>query len=93
MKMSKELQAKITDAITTKVFNHPDFETYKSNYEKGKFPRADNVNDLNKRFRWDIFWLVNNATPFGDELDREGLSQAHIDTFLKSVIPAIERKY
>ena len=96
--MSKALQATLRDEITIKILEHNKFPIFRLDYENGNFPRADRVQDLNKRFRWDIFWLINKETPtrpraFRDEIESENLNDDHIDTFLKSVIPLINRNY
>ena len=59
MKMSKGLQATLRDEITIKVLNHLDFPVFRMDYENGNIKNAEKTEDLNKRFRWDIFWLIN----------------------------------
>lgn len=57
-------------------------------YRASQFPRADKVNDLNMRYRWDLFSLAI----------RQGLvipwahgdyNNDHIDTALRRIVPAL----
>jgi len=56
MKMKKEdynvLKSSIEDVLKNM---GPDLL---QEYEKGEFPRADKVKDLNVRFRWDLFHFI-----------------------------------
>ena len=60
-------------------------------YREGRFPRADKVRDLDMRYRWDLYY----AARVSDVLDRwgggdgEGLTDAHIDTALRRIIPPL----
>lgn len=35
----------------------------RAQYLAGDFPRAALVKDLNKRYRWDLYWLVRPSLP------------------------------
>lgn len=60
-------------------------------YENGKFPRADKVKDLQRRFCFDLFSCsVDNE--FISEL-YEYLNDNHIETALRRICPVIKRKY
>ncbi len=55
-------------------------------YREGRFPRADRVKDLNKRFRWDVFY----ASRFDSRpLYAADLHDEHIDTALRAIIPTL----
>ena len=60
-------------------------------YREGRFPRADRVRDLDMRYRWDLYY----AARVSDVLDRwgggddEGLTDAHIDTALRRIVPPL----
>ena len=73
-----------------KLVNDVDTAERRSRYASGDFPNASAVKDLDKRYRWDLFY----ATPqdVRGELVSElyqYLNDAHIDTALKSIVPNI----
>lgn len=49
-------------------------------YLSGDFPQSELVNDLWKRYRWDLYWASGYRFEPGKYLD------AHIDTALRSVV-------
>lgn len=54
-------------------------------YRERRFPRAEEVKDLDKRYRWDLFYAVyGNSLPFF-----ENTSDDHIDTALRRIVPAL----
>jgi len=55
-------------------------------YETGQFVNSDWVKDLNRRFRWDLFW----KTPFWAEERWLDLQDAHIDTALRKVMKGLD---
>lgn len=58
-------------------------------YKAGKFENADKVQDLNKRYRWDLFWLGlrnSNNTNFLTKVLYSYLNDEHIDSALKYVV-------
>jgi hypothetical protein len=63
-------------------------------YRSGKFPRAELVKDLNKRFRWDLFWMVPDRAWASLWTARvyDYCNDDHIDTALRSFIPSLEEK-
>lgn len=61
-------------------------------YETGKFNRSDRVEDLNKRFRWDLFHAAG-LNRFACDVLYEYLDDTHIDTALRNIVPTIERRY
>jgi hypothetical protein len=83
MKITATDFATLADAITPQ-----DTETVRATYRAGDFPRADRVKDLNKRYRWDLLhaaggWRLTTA------LYKAGASDAHIDTALRRIVPAL----
>lgn len=82
MKIKAEHLATIQFAISLK-----DTEQVRQQYRTGNFPRADKVKDLNKRYRWDLFYmtkLVNNREFMGKI--NEYLNDDHLDTALRSIV-------
>lgn len=64
-------------------------------YRTGKFPRAELVKDLNKRYRWDL--LYASRLKIGDGLGIKGdvdlyayLNDNHIDSALRSFVPPLQ---
>ena len=56
-------------------------------YRVGDFPRSDAVKDLDKRYRWDLFWAARGSfrgTPAYNVAAE--LSDAHIDTALRRIV-------
>lgn len=78
----------------------PDFEALKAaitlldtparreTYCNGEFPRADKVNDLNVRYRWDLFWAVGGLRKVLPDVVHD-YKDAHIDTALRRIVPAL----
>lgn len=63
-----------------------DAEEVRNSYRAGEFPRSERVKDLDKRYRWDLFFAVMRRDP---ELNAEVcdyLSNAHIDTALRQIV-------
>lgn len=61
----------------------------RARYLAGDFPRADRVQDLDKRYRWDLFWEKVNI---GHLLPGPTLKDAHIDTALRKVVPPLKER-
>jgi hypothetical protein len=59
----------------------------RARYLAGDFPRAATVKDLNKRYRWDLYWQGDGS----QALARQGgdLLDAHVDTALRAVVPSL----
>ena len=55
-------------------------------YREGRFPRADSVLDLDRRYRWDLFWEAGGYRLLPSD---NGLDSSHIDTGLRRVVPSI----
>lgn len=63
-------------------------------YKEGKFPKAEQVKDLNVRFRYDVYnaFMRRNkelAEEIRKDFKEQELIDAHIDTALKRIIPDI----
>ena len=54
-------------------------------YVKGDFPRADAVQDLDKRYRWDLLWMAADADRAVYDI-LEGYNTDHIDTVLRALV-------
>ena len=61
-------------------------------YATGNYPRAERTKDVNTRYRWDLFHAARSRglIPWDlfDEID--GVNDAHIDTALRGIVPALE---
>lgn len=55
-------------------------------YRAGKFPRADKVKDLDRRYRWDLLYA---SRALADDMCAK-YDAAHIDTALRCIVPALE---
>jgi hypothetical protein len=66
-------------ATAVKAFDTP---TTRQRYRDRDFPRAHLVRDLDKRYRWDLFYAakVYNLVPCEDYTD------AHFDTALRKIV-------
>lgn len=62
-----------------------DTDDRRSAYARGDFPRAELCKDLDKRYRWDLL----HAARFPIVPLYEYLSDAHIDSALRSLVPPI----
>lgn len=62
-----------------------DTEAVRDAYRAGRFPRADRVKDLDKRYRWDLFYAADlwdlTSALYGD-----GVNDTHLDTALRSIV-------
>jgi hypothetical protein len=57
-------------------------------YRARQIPRGDLVQDIDKRFRWDLYWAAARHAPdnAGMPDSRFGYNDAHIDTALRSIV-------
>lgn len=67
-----------------------DTEATRTRYLSGDFPRADRVKNLDMRYRWDLAWA--SGVLMTDTIRDASYKDAHIDTALRSIIPALEAK-
>jgi hypothetical protein len=61
-------------------------------YESGDFIRSEHVKDLQVRFVWDLFYALPNHREYADHFYTY-LHDAHIQTALKKICPAVTRNY
>ena len=80
MKASAEFEGMVRAAIVG-----IDTEQVREEYRQGRFARADKVKDLDRRYRWDLFWAAG-GTRLLAQADQEGLYDSHIDTVLRKVV-------
>lgn len=59
----------------------------RTNYRNGDFPRSASVVDLNRRYRWDLFWLAVDAG-MGYDM-HEPYTNDQFDSALKRIVPDI----
>ena len=85
MKMTKEHFTALQDLIDENFLTSEIVERY----ETGNFPRSSRVKDINKRFRWDLFWSVRLEW----KVEAGTYFDNHIDTALKKIVPTIVRRY
>ncbi len=85
MKMKQKHFDHIKESIDRLLTKHDKVKLITA-YETGQFPRSDKVKDLNKRFRWDLFYACEfKSLSYLDNL--------HIDTALRKICPKIEKRY
>lgn len=80
MNVSPEHYARLHAAITP--LDIPNRRDY---YRAGRFARAELVKDVDRRYRWDLLWASGAAAVLYDA----GYNDAHIDTALRSIVPAL----
>ena len=78
MKMPKE-QFDVLRAAIEPLNNAANRESYRT----GNYPRAHLTNDVDKRYRWDLFWAVKFKA------DWSNLDDSHIDTALRQIVPPL----
>jgi len=62
-----------------------DTEERRAKYRRRDFPLADRVQDVYKRYRWDLLWLSKvDISRMYDYLD-----DSNIDTALKRIVPSL----
>ena len=62
-----------------------DNEETREAYRGGHFPRSEKVQDINKRYRWDLLWASGAREVVYAIYDRGG-HDAHIDTALRKIV-------
>ena len=86
MKLRNHLSA-LADAVAPL-----DTPERRARYLAGDFPRADAVQDLSKRYRWDLYYASGYNRTFWSCDDEDHPADAHIDTILRRVVPALSRE-
>jgi hypothetical protein len=76
MKLSADIRQQLAERIS-----QYDSEQTRNRYRTGQFPRADRVQDVNRRYRWDLFYAAK-----GYELMPDDIVNAHIDTALRRIV-------
>ena len=72
-----------------------DTDERRARYRNREFPRAALVQDLNKRYRWDLLLFATSTQHWPEPTLRistlydAGYADRHIDTALKAVVPAL----
>jgi hypothetical protein len=63
----------------------------RARYIARDIPRADLVQDIDKRYRWDLFHAADpRSVLLATFYDRGGYHDAHIDTALRAVVPPLD---
>lgn len=78
MKMSTEHFSALQQAIA-----QLDNEVLRDCYRKRRIARADQVKDIDTRYRWDLFWAAKGYQIFGHD---HGYQTSHIDTALRRIV-------
>ena len=87
MKMQKRHLDELSKAINKLLEENPSLP---DQYLRGEFPRAAQVVDLQMRFSWDLFFMVQpTLSCLSDPLFRN-LNDNHITTALKKIIPLLQ---
>ncbi len=65
-----------------------DLEEHRTRYRSGDIARFDAVQDINKRYRWDLYWY---AARLGHTMPDSifGYNMNHIDTALRAIVPPL----
>ncbi len=61
-------------------------ETIRQAYRDRQIPRGDAVKDIDKRFRWDLYWAAARHSDTGMPDSTNGYNMDHIDTALRSIV-------
>lgn len=63
----------------------------RNRYIVGDYPRAGHTKDINKRYRWDTYYLAIDRGLITYDTLRD-LQDSHIDTVLRQVIPTLTKE-
>jgi hypothetical protein len=66
-----------------------DLPEYRDRYKRRDIARNDYVQDINKRYRWDLYWFAARKG-YSMPDSTNGYNMAHIDTALRKIVPDIE---
>jgi hypothetical protein len=77
VKVTKQHRDQIAEAIEATGFDN---EEIRERYRRREIPRGHLVQDIDKRFRWDLYWAAKVG-----RLD-ESYTDAHLDTALRSIV-------
>jgi hypothetical protein len=90
MKMTCEHQELLTERIAPH-----DHAERRQLYIDGDYVNSDRTKNLDRRYRWDLFWtgmkFLKESDPIGYESfwDADYLND-HIDTFLRKLVPTLD---
>ena len=87
MKVTREHLDTLREALTPL-----DTEAIRDAYRRGDFPRSEQVQNLDTRYRWDLLWAGMRGT--AEEVLRpivhgSDYSTAHLDTALRRIVPPL----
>jgi hypothetical protein len=80
MKVSNDHLAALRSAVAPL-----DTDENRDRYRRRDIPRADAVQDIDKRYRWDLLYASRALT--GDLC--AAYNDSHIDTALRAIVPAL----
>lgn len=64
-----------------------DTEANREKYRSGNFSRSELTKDVDRRYRWDLFWASKaNRVVHTEDCD---YNDSHINTALKSIVPSL----
>ncbi|HSW91502.1 MAG TPA: hypothetical protein VLG09_02560 [Candidatus Saccharimonadales bacterium] len=90
MKLSKEHYELLEQAISKL-----DTPELRDKYIASDFAHSERVKDLDKRYRWDLYWEARRNNPghrgFGD-IDCGLYNDSHIDTALRKIVPTLNKE-
>jgi|GEM_PF-1078760 len=92
MKMSPSAFAHVKAEIEKLLAEHNANNALVERYERGDFPRAECVKNLQMRFCFDLFYAAKLSKYASDVLYPAGLNDDHIYTALKAICPKVEDK-
>ena len=87
MRVTAEHRALIAEAIAATGYDN---DTVRARYRARDIPRGDAVQDIDKRFRWDLFHAADPQCAILRALYDDGCHDAHIDTALRSVVQPLD---
>lgn len=77
----------IREAIITVGYDREDI---RARYRARDIPRGDRVQDIDKRFRWDLFYAATAGTSMVSDLYDAGYNDTHLDTALRSIVKPLD---
>lgn len=90
MKMSKETYQELKTVIDNLMLKDT---ALRQDYRNGDFANSDKVKDLDKRFRFDVWWYIKKQNPaLANMVANEDLNDDHLYTALKKTIPPLVEK-
>lgn len=87
MKLKEEHFKVIETQVNAVLAAHPELV---ERYQRGDFPRAEKVRNLNKRFRWDLLHTIPGMGRWICDVIYPYAHNGHIDTALRRIVPQID---